>query len=128
MTDLPIAGWREHALAPAPGTELCVLDAVPDGGAKEFVFGEGRDPFRMLVLRSGDRVHGYVNRCPHFGTPLNVQPDRFTLFEHSHIYCSVHYAMFRFEDGHCEEGPCTGDHLTPVPLACEDGRVRIARP
>lgn len=118
--------WRDRDFAPAPGTDICSLDELPDGGAREFTFGQGREPFRLLVLRSGEHVWGYVNKCPHFGVPLNVNPDQFTLFEHSYIYCCVHYAMFRFEDGYCAEGPCEGDSLMPVPLVTESGRVRIA--
>lgn len=120
------ASWRERDFAPSPGTDLCALEHVPDGGARAFDFGEGREPFRMIVLRSGDKVWGYVNKCPHFGVPLNVEPDRFTLFEHSYLYCSVHCAMFRFEDGICEDGPCEGDALARVPVAIVDGQVCIA--
>jgi nitrite reductase/ring-hydroxylating ferredoxin subunit len=120
------ASWRDRDFAPSPGTELCAVEHVPDGGAREFNFGDGREPFRLIVLRSGGNVWGYLNKCPHFGVPLNVEPDRFTLFEHSYLYCSVHCAMFRFEDGFCEDGPCQGDSLLPVPLTIEQGRVRIA--
>ena len=123
---VPATNWMDRPFAPTPGTELCALDDVPDGGAREFNFGVGHDTFRVVVLRSGASVWGYLNKCPHFGVPLNVAPDRFTLFEHSYLYCSVHCAMFRFEDGYCEDGPCVGDSLLAVPLAVEDGRVRIA--
>jgi len=111
---------------PPPGTEVCALDEVPDGKARQFVYGEGSEPFRLLVLRSGERVWGYVNRCPHFGTPLNLEPDRFLIYDHSRIYCVTHYAMFRFDDGFCEEGPCAGDALTRVPLAVSERKIRIA--
>lgn len=123
---VPAANWMDRPFAPTPGTELCALDAVPDGGAREFNFGDGHDTFRLVVLRSGASVWGYLNKCPHFGVPLNMAPDRFTLFEHNYLYCSVHCAMFRFEDGYCEEGPCMGDSLLAVPLAVDDGCVRIA--
>ena len=119
--------WHTFDCAPAAGTALCALAELPDGRAREFSFGEGRDRFRMIVLRSGEQVWGYVNRCPHFSLPLNVEPDRFVLFEHSHIYCAVHTAMFRFTDGHCEEGPCVGAALTPVPVELHGAHVRIAQ-
>lgn len=123
---VPADTWMERPFAPAPGTPLCALADVPDGGAREFSFGDGHDTFRLVVLRSGESVWGYLNKCPHFGVPLNMAPDRFTLFEHSYLYCSVHCAMFRFEDGYCEDGPCMGDSLLAVPIAVEDGHVRIA--
>ena len=118
--------WRERQSAPAPGTVVCALDEVPDGKARQFVWGEGRDSFSLIILRSGESVWGYLNKCPHFGTPLNLEPDRFLLSDHSRIYCVTHYAMFRFEDGFCEEGPCAGDALTKVPLAVAERRVCIA--
>lgn len=118
--------WREREFAPAPGTDLCALEDIPDGQAKDFAFGEGTEAFRLLVLRSGENVWGYINKCPHFGVPLNVEPGRFTLFDHTYLYCSVHCAMFRFEDGYCEDGPCTGDSLVKVPLMINDTRVCIA--
>jgi nitrite reductase/ring-hydroxylating ferredoxin subunit len=123
-TDDP--AWRERDFAPAPGTRVCGVEDVPDGMAKEFLFGEGRQAFRLLVLRSGARVFGYVNCCPHFSIPLNVEPDRFTLFEHEHIYCSTHCAMFRFQDGYCEDGPCAGASLERVALEVNTDGVRIA--
>jgi nitrite reductase/ring-hydroxylating ferredoxin subunit len=118
--------WCERDFAPAPGTRVCGVEDVPDGMAKEFLFGEGRLAFRLLVLRSGARVFGYVNCCPHFSIPLNVEPDRFILFEHERIYCSTHCAMFRFEDGYCEDGPCAGASLEPVALDVNEDGVRIA--
>ncbi len=113
-------------MRPPAGTNVCSLDEVPDGKARQFIYGEGGDPFRLLVLRSGDSVWGYVNKCPHFGTPLNLEPDLFLVYEHSRIYCVTHYAMFRFDDGFCEEGPCSGDALTQVPLAVHERRIQFA--
>jgi nitrite reductase/ring-hydroxylating ferredoxin subunit len=118
--------WREREFAPEPGTEVCRIEDIPDGAAREFRFGAGRAAFRLLVLRSGAKVWGYVNACPHFWVPLNPEADQFTLFEHSRIYCATHYAMFRFEDGFCEEGPCAGASLEKVPLRVEAGVVGIA--
>jgi nitrite reductase/ring-hydroxylating ferredoxin subunit len=117
--------WRQREGAPAAGTRVCDLEEVPDGSAREFHFGEGRDVFRLLVLRSGGKVWGYVNVCPHFSTPLNTESNKFILFEHSRIYCATHCAVFRFEDGYCEDGPCAGASLERVPLALEASVVSI---
>ena len=108
-----------------PGTRVCALEDLPDGGAREFQFGEGRGAFRLLVLRSGANAWGYVNVCPHYSTPLNAEPDRFILFEHSRIYCATHCAVFRFEDGYCEDGPCAGASLERVPLKIAGNAISI---
>jgi nitrite reductase/ring-hydroxylating ferredoxin subunit len=128
MTESPIAdtAWREREFAPASGTKVCRLDEIPDGAAREFHFGEGRFPFRLLILRSGEKVWGYVNACPHTGGPLCPEPNKFMLFEHSCIYCSTHCAVFRFDDGYCEDGPCAGASLEKVPLAFDGALVRVA--
>lgn len=116
--------WHRREFAPACGTRVCDLAAIPDGGAREFRFGEGRDAFRLLVLRDGETIRGYVNFCPHFSLPLNAEPDRFLLFG-GRIYCANHTAAFRIEDGYCEDGPCRGDWLERVPLTLAHGVVTI---
>jgi nitrite reductase/ring-hydroxylating ferredoxin subunit len=116
--------WRKREFAPAPGTRVCRVDDIPDGAAREFFFGEGREVFRLLILRSGESVRGYVNFCPHFSLPLNSEPDRFLLFG-GRLYCANHTAAFRIEDGYCEDGPCAGDWLERVPLTLDRGIVKI---
>jgi len=118
--------WRARPFAPAPGAPVCALEDVPDGGAREFRFGEGRDVFRLLVFRHGATVRGYVNFCPHFSLPLNTRPDHFLIYG-DRIYCANHTAIFRIADGYCEDGPCTGSWLEKVPLAVQGAEVSIAR-
>ena len=125
MTGTSLDGaWRKREFAPTAGTSVCRLSEIPDGAAREFSFGDGRETFRLLVLRSGERLRAYVNFCPHFSLPLNSEPDKFLLFG-GRIYCANHTAAFRIEDGYCEDGPCAGDWLEPVPLAVEQGVVKI---
>jgi nitrite reductase/ring-hydroxylating ferredoxin subunit len=40
------------------------------------------------------------------------------------MMCAHHSALFRFEDGHCIEGPCEGARLTAVGIRVVDGEVR----
>ncbi len=102
--------------APQYGTRLCSVDDIPDGTVREFVFGEGTHAFRMFVVRRGENVWGYLNTCPHFSIPLNVQPDRFVTSDHTLIMCANHSSMFRYENGLCVDGPCKGARLDPVPV------------
>ena len=115
--------WSALAFAPPPETDLCALEDVENGKGRAFVFGEGKDAFGLLVLRTGEHVRGYVNTCPHFGIPLTVGPTATTFREH--VLCANHYAAFRFDDGYCVEGVCEGTSLTPVPLKVVQGRIRI---
>jgi nitrite reductase/ring-hydroxylating ferredoxin subunit len=115
--------WSDQPLAPAPGTDVCAVDEIPDGGARVFEFGRGFRPFELLVVRDGEALHGYVNQCAHMAIPLNMLPVVQTL--RAHLLCDHHYARFRFRDGYCVEGPCEGDRLMGVPLEIADGRIRI---
>jgi nitrite reductase/ring-hydroxylating ferredoxin subunit len=119
--------WRAHPAAPPPGVFVCRLDEIPEGEGREFRFGDGNAvaPLRILVVRRGDDVFGYVNCCPHNYIPLNDQPDRFVTFDHAWIICAAHGAVFRYEDGHCEDGPCRGRALEAVPLVPRNGSILI---
>lgn len=81
----------------------------------------------VLVLRSGERLQVYLNRCPHFGVELARQPEHLYLEAHQWIRCSVHYAKFRWDDGYCISGDCEGDSLTPVPAKIEGGQLVVSR-
>jgi nitrite reductase/ring-hydroxylating ferredoxin subunit len=101
--------------APGPGRHaLCRLDEIEDGEGRGFTLGEGPEALELVVLREGGRVFGYVNSCPHTGTPLEWLPDQFMSEDGGHILCHTHGALFRIEDGHCVAGPCAGDALRPV--------------
>ena len=118
-------GWREHPAAPAAGTRLCALEDIPEGEGREFLFGTDPGALRILVVRRQSQVWGYVNCCPHNYIPLNDVPDRFVTFDHEWIICSAHGAVFRYEDGFCEDGPCRGRALEPVPVSLADASVVV---
>jgi len=112
--------------APPAGTAVCPMESLPDGGGRVFFFGPEAAPFGLLVLRSGDDVRGWLNRCPHFGQPLARDDATLIVKPHHSFSCNVHYARFRWTDGVCEFGDCEGEALTPVALAVVDGVVRFA--
>lgn len=112
--------------APSVGTVLGPIDQFIDGSAREFVFGAGLNAFRMLVVRQGPNVLGYVNLCPHYSLPLNVRPDEFLSRDGSRIMCRRHLAIFAIEDGLCIDGACVGRGLDKVPLQVDAlGQVMI---
>jgi nitrite reductase/ring-hydroxylating ferredoxin subunit len=121
--------WHERPFAPAAGSVLCRLEDIPDGEGRGFEFGQGARVFRMFVVRRGGEAWGYLNVCPHFQLPVNVREHEFVNTGKTRIMCMNHCALFRFEDGHCVDGPCEGDRLNPVPIAVVAGDVRVgARP
>jgi nitrite reductase/ring-hydroxylating ferredoxin subunit len=107
---------------------LCLLEEIPDGTGRGFTLKSGAlgkpEAVDILVVRTGNRVFGYVNSCPHARAPLDWTPDRFMSRDGRHIQCATHGALFDIETGRCISGPCVGKHLTPVELIVTgDGRV-----
>lgn len=96
--------------------ELCKLDDLQDGQVRGFhVPGMAR---KLIVVRKGARVHGYLDSCPHYagGTPMAWKTDRYLNGEGTHLACHSHGALFDVETGECVIGPCLGQALRRVPL------------
>jgi nitrite reductase/ring-hydroxylating ferredoxin subunit len=102
---------------------LCHADTIAEGKGRGFRLGEGTRQLAVFVIRKGDAFRGYVNSCPHIGTPLDWLPDRFFDRAGEHLLCGTHGALFRPEDGLCVRGPCLGKRLAPLTVAVEDGVV-----
>jgi len=103
-------------------TALCRLDDIADPGSRGFRVGE-RDA--LFVIRRGDTVFGYVNICPHAGTPLDWKDGVFLTVEKDLIQCATHGAQFDIASGACIAGPCPGQSLAPVALRIENGMVML---
>jgi nitrite reductase/ring-hydroxylating ferredoxin subunit len=105
---------------------VCRLSELPPHGARAFTIGGGDWPLKGFVVRLGEVVRGYVNRCPHAGYPLNLLPERFLTPDGTLILCSAHGALFEKATGYCVAGPCAGRSLTPVALEVRSGLVLLA--
>ncbi len=104
---------------------LCRIEDIADPGARGFEVDAPGGLLDVIVVRRDREIRGYVNRCPHQGTPLETFPDRFLSRDASVLICSTHGARFRTEDGLCVEGPCVGKQLRPVPLNVDGGAVSL---
>jgi nitrite reductase/ring-hydroxylating ferredoxin subunit len=102
---------------------LCALADLPDGASRAFAVGEGDWPLRGFLVRQGERVVGYVNRCPHAGHPLNWRPDDFLTPDRTLIMCRSHGALFDISSGRCVAGPCAGQSLRELPVHVENELV-----
>jgi len=120
-----MSAWSDLPFAPSPGTVLCALEDITEGGGKEVVFGTGHEAFRVLLLRAGTGAVAYLNCCPHFSLPLNYEPDIFHIFDGEDLMCAHHTAMFKIATGECFDGPCAGAKLTMVPVAVEGETVVV---
>ena len=105
------------------GQDICRLDALGDRQCREFELQQGEDSVPAFVLRLGDEVVAYRNRCPHTGAPLNWNPDEFLSYEREFIQCALHGALFRLSDGYCLHGPCNGKSLQALEIAIKAGVI-----
>ncbi|WP_346775477.1 Rieske (2Fe-2S) protein [Sphingomonas sp. G-3-2-10] len=108
------------------GVKLGPLDLIADGKARNFVLEMRAGRFHGFVIRRGDEVTGYVDRCPHMGVPMAQQLDGYLTDSGDLIQCSWHGALFRLDDGLCVGGPCTGARLMPWPVTVENGVIVTA--
>jgi nitrite reductase/ring-hydroxylating ferredoxin subunit len=100
-------------------TVLCRLDEIADPGGKGFTFGEADKREEIFVLRRGDEIYGYVNRCPHAFVPLDWSSDQFLDTSKTMIMCAMHGALFAIDDGRSLAGPTRGRGLTPIAVRLE---------
>lgn len=110
----------------AAGVLLCRLPELAATGCREFRLGGGEVPMRGFVVRVGDGVRAYVNRCAHLPYPLNCIEDRFLDYGGEYIECFVHGALFAPDSGLCLHGPCSGLSLAPIAVQVRDDAVWLA--
>lgn len=104
---------------------LCRLDEIPDAGSRRVAFAGDAHGHGLCVLRRGEQVWAYLNRCPHQQMAMDWLPGRFLDESGQHIVCAMHGALFRVQDGLCIGGPCQGQHLSALTLSIRDGVVGL---
>ena len=100
---------------------LISVDSIEEGSSK----GVEVDNLYMFAVKKDEQIFLYWNRCPHLGTPLEWEEDRFLDADGALIQCSTHGALFQIEDGKCLAGPCVGKHLQAVPFIIDNGMITI---
>ncbi|MCL8385649.1 Rieske 2Fe-2S domain-containing protein [Xanthobacter aminoxidans] len=82
-------------------------------------------PFRIVVVRWGRQVFGYINRCPHDQVQLDWERNQFLDPNGIRLMCGKHGALFELGTGVCLEGPCKGKSLIPVALTVLDNDICV---
>lgn len=116
----------DRLFATPPGVRLAAQDELAEGGARNFVLQMRAGRFHGFVVRRGDRVYGYVDRCPHMGLPLATTLDDYLTPAGTLIACAWHGALFDIATGLCVGGPCAGQRLARWPVALIDGMLVTA--
>lgn len=83
---------------------------------------EGR-PF--LLVRQGDTLRLYENRCPHTGDSLDPSGRSVLEAGGELITCERHGAQFLSATGECVSGPCLGESLVAVPFVAVNGEIYL---
>jgi len=105
---------------------LMALDEVEDGASRGFKVWRRGEMLDGFLVRQGDRVHAYVNSCPHTGAPLDWTPDQFLDLSGRLIQCAIHGARFDIRSGLCVEGPCVNRYLQEIPVVIRNRTVYLA--
>ena len=108
------------------GDRLCAVAELDATGAKGITLGEWPKAREFIVVRDGDTIRAYKNRCPHNSGTLETVPDRFLDEDRANLVCSTHGARFRVSDGYCISGPCRGEGLIGVAVLIADGWIQLA--
>jgi nitrite reductase/ring-hydroxylating ferredoxin subunit len=104
---------------------LCALAEIEDPGGRGFTIESGEGPREIFVVRARGGVYGYVNVCPHAGTPLDWRPHQFLSPDRSAIQCATHGARFAIATGECIAGPCRGARLKAVRISTRHDKVYL---
>jgi nitrite reductase/ring-hydroxylating ferredoxin subunit len=104
---------------------VCRIAELADPGTRAFTIGSGDWPLRGFVVRKGEHVFAYLNRCPHAGHPLNWQPNDFLTPDQALLMCRSHGALFDITTGLCVAGPCTGANLRSIAVRIEHDYIML---
>jgi len=111
-----------------PGTPLARLTDLADGGAVTVLLGgEHFPPLTAILVRDGDAVHAFLNRCPHAGRPLNIGSRSALTPDGTLLQCMAHGALFDKHSGLCIAGPCVDESLRALPTSVVHDEVQLTQ-
>ncbi len=104
---------------------LCHTNDLEITGAKSLTIKFNDREIDIFVIKNETGIFGYLDVCPHAGTPLEWQADRFFEETGTYIMCATHGAQFEVHNGLCVNGPCVGESLTRLPLKIENEKIYL---
>jgi len=81
-----------------------------------------------FVIRYGEKLHAYENRCRHWPIPLDFGDGDFYYARIDRIVCKTHGAEYDPETGICDAGPCRDEVLTRFPLVVDGDDALVTVP
>jgi naringenin degradation protein FdeD len=104
---------------------ICTLDDLKITGCYGWETLINNSPLQCLLIYHENKVHSYLNRCPHTGVNLDWLPNQFLDSSNEFIQCATHGALFSIENGQCLRGPCVGDKLQIIENEVSDGNIYL---
>jgi len=90
---------------------VCTLEDLKKSGCYSWEMDLNKSPVQYFLIYHENKVHSYLNRCPHTGVNLDWTTNQFLDNSNKFIQCATHGALFSIENGLCLRGPCIGDRL-----------------
>ena len=112
------------ATRPDVTVRVDIEDMAP-GAVRHFRFEREDQRLGGFVVRHGDGLFAYVNRCPHVTYSLDIGDGNVQDPTRQFLKCSSHGAMFLPESGECFMGPVIGRRLESLPVAREGDQLVI---
>ena len=104
---------------------ICELAQISDPGSYGFSLECAVEKVDGFVVRRDGECFGYLNSCPHTGSPLDWVEHQFLDVEGALIQCAVHDARFLIDSGECVFGPCPGERLEALPIRVENDSIYL---
>jgi nitrite reductase/ring-hydroxylating ferredoxin subunit len=103
------------------------VSSMTHGQTRVFSWPSEYGDLEGFVIRVGDSLRAYENKCKHLPIPLDYGDGEFWYDAIDRIVCKTHGATYELETGYCDDGPCEGTSLTrfDVELEGDDAIVLV---
>jgi nitrite reductase/ring-hydroxylating ferredoxin subunit len=90
--------------------------SLKHGETRVFTWPSAYGELEGFVIRAGDALRAYENKCRHLPIPLDYGDGEFWYDALDRIVCKTHGATYEPDTGLCDDGPCEGASLNRFDL------------
>jgi nitrite reductase/ring-hydroxylating ferredoxin subunit len=102
--------------------------SLKHGETRLFTFPSRYGDLQGFVIRYGENLHAYENKCLHWPIPLDFGDGDFYYAKINRIVCKNHGAEYDPETGICDAGPCGGEALIRFPVTFDGSDALVTIP
>jgi nitrite reductase/ring-hydroxylating ferredoxin subunit len=104
---------------------LAMLSELTEGKVVVFAYQQDGIKREGLLLQTAGKIVCYENMCRHLPVRLDSGTRHFLTKAGDRLLCQSHGALYHFETGFCERGPCAGASLKALPVIVQDDAVYL---